>query len=91
MDHQIDHPNNAELDRVDAGRTPGCEAFLSGRFVADANEAAELGKPSALAALIDLKLSGHVQFGDKEGGCELAAKSGGKALAAKVAERCAVN
>jgi hypothetical protein len=41
------------------------------------------------AALVDLKLSGHVQFGDKAGGCELATKSGDKDLIAKVAERCA--
>ena len=48
-------------------------------FLYDATVAAELGEPGALAALVDLKLSRHVQFADKPGGCALleqAAKSG---------------
>ena len=51
-------------------------------FLYDATVAAELGEPGAIAALIDLKLSRHVQFADKPGGCALleqAAKSGGSA------------
>ena len=48
-------------------------------FLYDATVAAELDEPGALAALVDLKLSRHVQFADKPGGCALleqAAKSG---------------
>jgi len=59
-------------------------------LMVDAMESATLDEPGALAALVDLKLSGHVQFGDKAGGCELARKSGDKDLSAKVAERCAL-
>ena len=58
-------------------------------FLYDATVAAELGEPGAMAALIDLKLSRHVQFADKAGGCALleqATKSGGSAAASRVAE-----
>jgi TPR repeat protein len=37
----------------------------------DMVEAVELEEPGALPALIELKLSNHVQFGDKAGGCVL--------------------
>jgi TPR repeat protein len=59
-------------------------------FLYDATEAAELGEPGALAALIDLKLSRHVQFGDKAGGCALAAQAAknGDADAAKRVSEC---
>jgi TPR repeat protein len=60
-------------------------------FLYDATVAAELGEPGAIAALIDLKLSRHVQFADKAGGCALleqAAKNGDP-LAARRAADCA--
>jgi hypothetical protein len=46
----------------------------------DAVEAAELGEPGALAALIDLKLSNHVQFQDRTGGCRLVQEAQVRAL-----------
>jgi hypothetical protein len=56
----------------------------------DMVEAAELGEPGALAALIQIKLSGHVQFGDKAGGCALVKRAAeqGLAEAAKYAAVC---
>jgi hypothetical protein len=56
-------------------------------FLYDATVAAELEEPGALAALVELKLSRNIQFGDKTGGCELAAND--SALAAKHAAACA--
>ena len=50
---------------------------------------AEVGEPGAMEALIALKLSKHVQFADKAGGCALAAKVGGT-VAAQFAGGCAV-
>ncbi len=55
-------------------------------FLYDATVAAELGEPGAMAALIELKLSRHVQFADKAGGCALAAKD--SEAAAKYASVC---
>jgi hypothetical protein len=55
-----------------------------GSILYDATEAAELGEPGAVMALIDLKLSQNAQFRDKPGGCALAeraAKSGDEAAA----------
>lgn len=46
-----------------------------GGFLYDATEAAELGEPGALAALIALKLSANSQFADRPGGCALAARA----------------
>ncbi len=40
-------------------------------FLYDALEAAELGEPGMLTALVDLKLSDHVQFKDRAGACKL--------------------
>jgi len=50
---------------------------------------AEVGEPGAMEALIALKLSKHVKFADKAGGCALAAKVGGT-VAAQFAGGCAV-
>lgn len=72
------------------GKHPDMKLAYPEGVMTDAKEAAELGEPGAQAALVDLKLSSHVQFGDKAGGCELAAKSVDKDLIAKVAERCGV-
>jgi len=60
-------------------------------FLYDATVAAELGEPGATVALIDLKLSRHVQFADKPGACALveqAAKTGDP-LAVSRAPECA--
>jgi TPR repeat protein len=56
-------------------------------------EAAELGEPGAMAALIDLKLSKNPQFQDRPGACKLietAANSGDQVLAQRLAE-CRAN
>ncbi len=53
---------------------PGLAITYPGGILYDATEAAELGEPGAMAALIDLKLSQNAQFRDKEGGCALAAR-----------------
>ena len=61
------------------GRQFGPHHRLSGSILYDATEAAELGEPGAVIALIDLRLSQNAQFRDKPGGCALAeraAKSG---------------
>jgi TPR repeat protein len=50
---------------------PDIRLVNPGGFLYDATEAAELGEPGAMAALIELKLSQSVQFRDKAGGCKL--------------------
>jgi len=58
-------------------------------FLYDAPVAAEVGEPGAMAALIDLKLSDHVRFGDKAGACALltqAAQSGDAVAVGRAAE-----
>lgn len=59
----------------------------------DATEAAELGEPGALTALIDLKLSKSTQFGDKPGGCALAVRAAkdGDEVAAQRLRECGPN
>jgi TPR repeat protein len=55
----------------------------------DATEAAELGEPGAVAALIELKLSQNAQFHDKAGGCALVkreAKRGDKSARQRLQE-----
>ncbi len=54
---------------------PGLAIAYPGGILYDATEAAELGEPGAMTALIDLKLSQNAQFRDKEGGCALAARA----------------
>lgn len=46
-----------------------------GAILYDATEAAELGEPGAVAALINLKLSQNVQFRDEMGDCKLVAEA----------------
>jgi TPR repeat protein len=56
-------------------------------------EAAELGEPGAIAALIDLKWSKNPQFQDRPGACKLietAAKSGDQSMMQRLAE-CRAN
>ena len=50
---------------------PKVAIFRPENFLYDALEAAELDEPGMLAALIDLKLSDHVQFNDQKGACKL--------------------
>jgi TPR repeat protein len=55
----------------------------------DATEAAELDEPSAMAALISLKLSQNAQFQDKAGACKLietAADRGDQSMAQRLPE-----
>ena len=59
-------------------------------FLYDATVAAELGEPGALAALIDLKLSRHVQFADKAGRLRAARTSGEEWRSARCQPRCGV-
>jgi hypothetical protein len=56
----------------------------------DLTEAAELGEPGALDALIEAKLSQSAQFHDKAGGCALAARAAkdGDAYAAQRLKEC---
>lgn len=62
-----------------------------GGFLYDASEAAELGEPGALAALIALKLSANSQFADKTGGCALADRAAWTADAAARPAECRAN
>ena len=92
----IDHHGRWDYDaRLEVMRllaaNPGVTVSYPGGLLYDATEAIELGEPGAMAALIELKLSGHVQFGDKAGGCALVAKAAnsGDPAAAKHAAQCA--
>ncbi len=69
---------------------PQVRLVRPGNFLYDLIEAAELGEPGALPALIDLKLSQSAQFADKAGGCKLAeqAAASGSAAAAQRMARC---
>jgi TPR repeat protein len=55
---------------------PDVQLARPGTVLYDATEAAELGEPGAMDALIALKLSHHAQFADTAGACALAAKLG---------------
>ena len=50
---------------------PAATVYRPAAMLYDATEAAELGEPGALDALIDLKLSQSAQFRDQPGGCAL--------------------
>jgi len=54
---------------------PDLQIEYPGGVLYDATEAAELGEPGALLALIDLKLSKSTQFADRAGGCALAERA----------------
>jgi TPR repeat protein len=56
-------------------------------------EAAELDEPGAMAALINLKLSQHPQFRDRQGGCKLlqAAATRGDQVAPEQLSECRAN
>jgi len=64
-----------------------------GAILYDATEAAELGEPGAVAALINLKFSKSAQFRDEAGGCKLvmeAAKQGDSFAAQRQPECSAI-
>jgi hypothetical protein len=69
---------------------PDIRIDYPGGFLYDGTEAAELGEPGAMLALIDLKLSSNAQFADRAGGCALAqgAARQGVAGAAERAQTC---
>ena len=64
---------------------PDIRIEYPGGFLYTATEAAELGEPGALAALIALKLSQNAQFRDKPGGCALVER------AAQSVDECRTN
>lgn len=61
-------------------------------FLYTLTDAAELGEPGAMAALIALKLSSNPQFADKGGGCKLVQRAldSGDPSARAWAEACAI-
>lgn len=65
-----DHDARIDLMRALASH-PNVRVRNAGGLLYTFKEAAELGEPDALQALIRLKLSDHVQFGDKAGACDL--------------------
>ena len=85
-----DHETRLELIRALIANPDVPLGYPDG-FLYDATVAAELGEPGALAALIDLKLSRHVQFADKAGGCALLeqAAKGADPVAASRTAACA--
>jgi hypothetical protein len=72
---------------------PDIRIDYPGGFLYDATEAAELGEPGAMLALIDLKLSQNAQFADKPGGCALAERAAQQGVegAAARAKGCRAN
>jgi TPR repeat protein len=75
---QWDYDTRLQIVRLLA-ENPDVQMGYADHFLYRTIEDAELGEPGAMDALIALKLSQHVQFADKAGGCayaERAAKSG---------------
>ena len=70
---------------------PDLTIAYPGSTLYDATEAAGLGEPGAMAALIDLKLSQNRQFRDKEGGCALAVRTAQDGDAARWRAQCGAN
>ena len=72
---------------------PDVKITYAENFLSDVTEAAELGEPGAMDALLALKLSSHPQFSDKSGGCALAgsAVKRGDAVAAVRLDKCRAN
>jgi TPR repeat protein len=72
---------------------PDIQIEYPGGVLYDATEAAELGEPGALLALIDLKLSKSSQFADRAGGCALAERAASQRVdgAAQRAQACRAN
>ena len=84
---QWDYDTRLQLVHIVAAN-PQVELTYPDHYLSAIISDAEVGEPGAMEALIALKLSGHVQFADKAGGCALAAKAGG-AVAARFAGECA--
>jgi TPR repeat protein len=74
---QWDFDTRLQLVRLVADN-PDVQVDYPERFLQWATEDAELDEPGAMDALIALKLSRHVQFADKAGGCALATRAGVK-------------
>ena len=74
---QWDFDTRLQLVRLVADN-PDVQVDYPERFLQWATEDAELDEPGAMDALIALKLSRHVQFADKAGGCAIAARAGVK-------------
>ncbi len=72
---------------------PDVQIDYPGGVLYDATEAAELGEPGALLALIDLKLSKSAQFADRAGGCALAERAAAQRFdgAAQRTQACRAN
>jgi TPR repeat protein len=72
---------------------PTVKTSIHKRIVYDLTEAAELGEPGAMTALIALKLSSNARFADKTEGCKLArhAAQNGETSAKKLLDGCTLN
>ena len=71
---QWDYDTRLQIVRLLA-ENPEVQIGGADRFLYTAIEDAELGEPGAMDALIALKLSRHLQFADKTGGCALAERA----------------
>ena len=89
---QWDYDTRLQIVRLLA-ENPKVEMDYPEHYLYSTIEDAELGEPSAMDALIALKLSGHVQFADKAGGCALAGRAAkaGDAEAARYLDKCRAN
>ena len=72
---QWDYDTRLQIVRLLA-ENPEVQIGYADHFLYRTIEDAELGEPAAMDALIALKLSRHVQFADKAGGCALAERAG---------------
>jgi len=72
---QWDYDTRLQIVRLLA-ENPNVQMEYADHYLYRTIEDAELGEPGAVDALIALKLSRHVQFADKAGGCALAERAG---------------
>ena len=86
---QWDYDTRLQIVRLLA-ENPDVQMSYADHYLYRTIEDAELGEPGAMEALIALKLSRHVQFADKAGGCALAerAAKAGDAEAARHLDEC---
>jgi TPR repeat protein len=86
---QWDYDTRLQIMRLLA-ENPEVQTDNARHILQSATEAAELGEPGAMDALIALKLSANRQFSDKAGGCSLAerAAKAGDAVAARHLAEC---
>ena len=85
---QWDWDTRLQLIRLLA-ENPNVQIVYADHLLYELIEAADLGEPGAMDALIGLKLSSNAQFSDKAGGCALAertAKQGNDAAARRLGE-----